>query len=416
MKIKTLLAGSVAAIVISNASYAADVVVAEPEPVEYVRVCDAFGEGYFYIPGTETCMRVGGYIRADLKGGDNVSAYKGSKDRDTYNWRARGELRFQTASETELGTLRTLVELRNQWDDGHDTLSGQAHFAYIELGGLRVGVDESIFWHWTGYLGKVLNDDVVDPGMFQRTNVLSYTFSASNGFSAIIGVEQGTDGGSDNQGDNYYLNSQGKRLGATVKSEDLAKYSADDIRRFHSGSKIDDYTPNVLFGAKYVQGWGSIAAVGAYDAQWDEWAAKLRVNLNVTDQLSVWVMGGYKTNDDYYAYDRDYNKAHPNRKHDSYYRMHTSQYGDWGGDWAVWGGTTFKATKKASFNSQLTYDDTDVFSASVNMAYELVPGLIVTPEVSYLNYGNDKKWTDGSKVTFHGDNAVQGMLRMQRNF
>jgi len=42
--------------------------------------------------------------------------------------------------------------------------------------------------------------------------------------------------------------------------------------------------------------------------------------------------------------------------------------------------------------------------------------LIVTPEVSYLNYGNDKKWADGSKVTFHGDSAVQGMLRMQRNF
>lgn len=26
------------------------------QPVEYVRVCDAYGVGYFYIPGTETCV------------------------------------------------------------------------------------------------------------------------------------------------------------------------------------------------------------------------------------------------------------------------------------------------------------------------------------------------------------------------
>jgi len=157
-------------------------------------------------------------------------------------------LRFQTASETELGTLRTMIELRNQWDDGDDTLSGQAHFAYIELGGLRVGVDESIFWHWTGYLGKVLNDDVVDPGMFQRTNVLSYTFSADNGFSAIIGVEQGTDNGSDNPGDNYYLKGMGKRVGTGAG----VSYRNDaDARHFYSGSSIDDYTPNVLLVPAY---------------------------------------------------------------------------------------------------------------------------------------------------------------------
>jgi hypothetical protein len=29
---------------------------AQAGPVEYVRVCDAYGTGYFYIPGTETCV------------------------------------------------------------------------------------------------------------------------------------------------------------------------------------------------------------------------------------------------------------------------------------------------------------------------------------------------------------------------
>ena len=142
MNIKSLLLGSAAALVAVSGARAADVVVAEPEPVEYVRVCDAYGEGYFYIPGTETCMRISGYVRGDIKGGDNVYArQRGDIDRDTYAWRTRATLRFHTASETELGTLRTFVELRSQWDDGHDSNGGQLRFAFIELGGLRVGLD-----------------------------------------------------------------------------------------------------------------------------------------------------------------------------------------------------------------------------------------------------------------------------------
>lgn len=59
MKIKSLLFGSAAALVATTGAYAADTVVApEPESVEYVRVCDAYGAGYFYIPGTETCLRI----------------------------------------------------------------------------------------------------------------------------------------------------------------------------------------------------------------------------------------------------------------------------------------------------------------------------------------------------------------------
>ncbi|MBY5807028.1 porin, partial [Rhizobium ruizarguesonis] len=55
MNIKSLLLGSAAALAVVSGAQAADAIVAaEPEPVEYVRVCDAYGTGYFYIPGTET--------------------------------------------------------------------------------------------------------------------------------------------------------------------------------------------------------------------------------------------------------------------------------------------------------------------------------------------------------------------------
>jgi len=421
MNIKRLLLGSAATLIAVSGAHAADVVVAEPEPVEYVRVCDAYGEGYFYIPGTETCMRISGYVRADIKGGDNVGARKrGDIDRDTYAWRTRATLRFHTASETELGTLRTFVELRSQWDNGHDSNGGQLRFAFIELGGIRVGLDESIFNHWTGYYGNVINDDIVNPMAYTRTNVISYTFNAGNGFSAILGVEQGNDDIDDNNahdglghsygyGNKYYRNEAG---GVSAKDYDLS-------------GKIDDYTPNVVGGLKYVQGWGG-------NAYYEEWAAKARldlnVDLNVTDQWSVWVMGGYKSADDYYNEDKTYGyesnssvRTRNGLTKIGVYRQVNSIYGDWGGDWAVWGGTTFKFNKKTSFNAQVAYDDTDTFAASVNVKYELVPGLVITPELSYISWENDysaRNEIRNEKIvdSLKGQDAFQGMLRIQRSF
>ena len=81
MNIKSLLLGSAAALVAVTGARAADaVVVAEPEPVEYVRVCDVYGAGFYYMPGTETCLKVSGYIRYDMGvGDDGVSDFGGDR-------------------------------------------------------------------------------------------------------------------------------------------------------------------------------------------------------------------------------------------------------------------------------------------------------------------------------------------------
>ena len=83
MNIKSLLLGSAAALVAVSGARAADaVVVAEPEPVEYVRVCDVYGTGFYYMPGTETCLKVSGYVRYDIGVGDS-SACRTSSTRKT---------------------------------------------------------------------------------------------------------------------------------------------------------------------------------------------------------------------------------------------------------------------------------------------------------------------------------------------
>ena len=104
MNIKSLLLGSAAALVAVSGARAADaVVIAEPEPMEYVRICDTYGVGFYYIPGTETCLKVSGYFRYDIgvgyRGlnniGDREDIFDGDFDSedDTYDKRARFQLR-----------------------------------------------------------------------------------------------------------------------------------------------------------------------------------------------------------------------------------------------------------------------------------------------------------------------------------
>ena len=82
MNIKSLLLGSAAALIAVSGARAADaVVVAEPEPAEYVKICDVYGAGYFYIPGTETCLRIGGYVRYDIGVGDSAVRRESSTTR-----------------------------------------------------------------------------------------------------------------------------------------------------------------------------------------------------------------------------------------------------------------------------------------------------------------------------------------------
>ncbi|WP_170842468.1 porin, partial [Aureimonas jatrophae] len=105
MNIKSLLLGSAAALVAVSGARAADaVVMAEPEPVDYVRVCDVYGKGFYYIPGTETCLSISGYARFQVNvAGDPAFNLEG--DDYQVNTRVRGRLNFDAREETELGTL-----------------------------------------------------------------------------------------------------------------------------------------------------------------------------------------------------------------------------------------------------------------------------------------------------------------------
>ncbi|TGV24373.1 porin [Mesorhizobium sp. M4B.F.Ca.ET.143.01.1.1] len=380
MNIKSLLLGSAAALIAVSGARAADaVVVAEPEPAEYVKICDVYGSGYFYIPGTETCLRIGGYVRYDVGMGD-VGSFDGAKSfdhqdgdqQDTWKKNARFTFKTWTGQETELGTLKTYTEMRFNFgnSNGYGTLASgnpavdkgvSVKFAWIQLGGLRVGKDESAFDSFIGYAGAVIQDTLVPYGDFD-TNVVQYYFDAGNGFSAVVSLEEGS---------------------GVVGT-------------------IDSYVPHVVGGVKYTQGWGAITGVVAYDSNYEEVAGKVRLDVKPMDNLSLFIMGGYGTDDNLNDDAGNVIDAHGR-----------GFYKQWSGNWAIWGGGTYTINEKTSLNAQLSYDEGKNFGVAANVAYEIVKGFKITAEVDYLHVGEDTvtNWTKADK-----ENSVGGILRFQRSF
>jgi hypothetical protein len=183
MNIKSLLLGSAAALAVVSGAQAADAIVAaEPEPMEYVRVCDAFGTGYFYIPGTETCLKIGGEVRATVEFGDRYVA--AGEDWDS---QVRARLNFEAKNDSEIGTVGSYIQL--EAFDGGDAALQQA---YITVGGFKVGYAAS-FWDDVGIPGE--NDFLDNITVF---NLASYTYS-SEAFSVGVEVDDLSD---------YYVDSE----------------------------------------------------------------------------------------------------------------------------------------------------------------------------------------------------------------
>ena len=68
--VKGLLLGSAAVLAASSGAMAADLPV-KAKAVEYVKVCSLYGPGFYFIPGTDTCIKLGGYLRVDVLANTN---------------------------------------------------------------------------------------------------------------------------------------------------------------------------------------------------------------------------------------------------------------------------------------------------------------------------------------------------------
>jgi len=193
---KGLLLASAAALVVASSAQAADMPV-KAKPVQYVRICDVYGAGFYYIPGTETCLRIGGYIRAEYywdgaNGGfPHITGAPGRftrADTSDYGTRARANIMLDSRTQTQYGTLRTLTSLFFQNQSQSELF--QVHRALIQWAGFTFGRSQSfvdIFYldpyqYVTPFIGTSTDATGV--------NLVAYTLEFGNGFQLTGSAEE----------------------------------------------------------------------------------------------------------------------------------------------------------------------------------------------------------------------------------
>jgi len=246
MKLKSLLFGSAAILAAGTGARAADLPTAEP--VEYVRICDAFGTGFFYIPGTDTCLQISGMVRADFIYTDFPNDGDTEPDRrefNNYTSLARAEIKLDARTQTDFGLIRAYIRYRmtlgnDSFDTDYESTSPYLVNAFIQItndwGTITAGRTSSFF----DFFGSnTFGDRVFIDDQTNEVNTLAYTAAFGNGVSATLSIE---DAGSDNRRYNTHFLSKITDHGVTVTG--LDSYEGQEW-------------PDVVGNIRVDQGWGS---------------------------------------------------------------------------------------------------------------------------------------------------------------
>ncbi len=341
---------------VSKANAADSIIVAEPEPIEYLQVCDVFGDGYFFIPGSLTCLSFSGHMRYDIGFGDalgrDASGIDVNGDGDT-SWRKRARLQFRSdiRTMTEFGVLRAFSEVRTQYDvdTNEPTRQGLTEVilreGFIEFAGFRIGKSVSFFRSFAGNAGQVITHDIIRFGS-ENVNLFAYTHDFDNGLSATLSLEDNMDGS-----------------------------IAGDF-------EAQPYIPNIASGLRYDGDDFALTFIGGYDSAAEQGAFKARLDARL-GRFASFAMAAVSTDGNFENF-----------------------YANWNGDWALWGGLATPITEKISYANQLSYDESSTFAFVNDIKLELVPGLQITGEIAYTrNFDND------------GDtDQWGGLVRFQRQF
>ena len=236
--VRSLIFGVTAGFVAMSGAQAADLPV-NTKAVEYVKICSPYGAGFYYIPGTDTCIKLGGYLRVDTALGTNFM-YNwanlppgGGHNRlsNYYTTRSREELYIDTRTATEYGVVRTNFGAAFTWTGGgylgngtgasmytggpatdgpaaalgsagtvlgvgnpSDGGIGGGYFglfsAFIQFAGFTMGKAVSQFdAPWTNYPGNSFDGLVGGGGTVTGVNQFSYTSQFGTGVSLALSAQ-----------------------------------------------------------------------------------------------------------------------------------------------------------------------------------------------------------------------------------
>jgi hypothetical protein len=189
--IKSLLLGAAAGLAATVGVQAADMPV-KAKAVEYVKICSAYGAGFYYIPGTDICLRVGGYVYLEtgVKGTNAVANIYNSNDGvinadyNYMNWRTSARVNLDARQNTAYGTLRAFMSTGGNFNANHTNITSW-DAAYIQFAGFTWGFTNS-FFSFAGPGYNVVASPMTD---WSWINVFAYTAQLGNGLTASISAE-----------------------------------------------------------------------------------------------------------------------------------------------------------------------------------------------------------------------------------
>jgi len=210
---KMLLATAAVIVTVAGAS-AADLPSKKAAPATYVKICDTYGAGFFYIPGSDTCLKVGGRVRYDLTyvpTGKYFSS-NGLQDvsvQDTYGQHVRARINMDARTGTDYGTVRTYLGMRVDYNTGlssavqspyADTTADKyinkkttlpfMDFAFIQFAGFTAGkMAEIVSGDWFGNMMGYSRYASFSTGVFG----ISYTAVLGGGLAATVGFQDNND-------------------------------------------------------------------------------------------------------------------------------------------------------------------------------------------------------------------------------
>ncbi|HEV2574317.1 MAG TPA: porin [Beijerinckiaceae bacterium] len=213
--IKTALICAGATLLPIAMTQAADLPSRKTAPAEYVRVCDAYGTGFYWVPGTDTCLKVGGRVRVEAwytpaknavvhrstaSATTPANTFISSNGVDQNGWFARGIVNMDARTQSAWGTVQTVFALRLMAGSGlanapfgyaasvfaaGNNNTATIESAYIRFAGFTVGQAASNFFMLPPYQYHSAPNGGFPNGVRQ----LAYTATFGNGFSAVLALE-----------------------------------------------------------------------------------------------------------------------------------------------------------------------------------------------------------------------------------
>jgi Porin subfamily len=222
---RNIILGSAAGLMAISGAQAADLPV-KAKAVEYVRICSPYGAGFFYIPGTDTCIKLGGYLRADVTFNGSIHgqpAWSGdlgqqNRYRDYFAARSRMALTVDTRTATDYGVVRTFGQANFQFStQGSSSVNpnvftaspsagtqtnllnqpGEGYVAteyiFLQFAGFTFGKSASAYASpWQGFPGNISSFLMGGQNTDTGVNNIQYTAQFGNGVSGTIGLEDPT--------------------------------------------------------------------------------------------------------------------------------------------------------------------------------------------------------------------------------